>query len=223
MVVSARPGHPGTGAAGGTGPRCRPPARHGGHSPHWPPGRGRAGEQQHSRQLGRPPDTLQDTGDSTTRVRRVSVLLQAALGVNTSLFTLSFVVFNFLATATTPAVAAAVGARNSQAAGEVVYQATALALLLGVGVAAGLYGNASWMLSVMGADPSQGEHMHDLAMQYLMIRWAVMRQHRRQQARAPHTATHQTASHEGPKASSVAACVCHRVSGATVWTPKRIS
>lgn len=105
-----------------------------------------------------------------SRASCVSVLLQAALGVNTSLFTLSFVVFNFLATATTPAVAAAVGARNSQAAGEVVYQATALALLLGAGVAAGLYGNASWMLSAMGADPSQGEHMHDLAMQYLMIR-----------------------------------------------------
>jgi hypothetical protein len=103
------------------------------------------------------------------------VVLQAALGVNTSLFTLSFVVFNFLATATTPAVAAAVGARNSTAAGEVVYQATALAVLLGLGVAVGLHGNASWMLSVMGADPSQGEHMHDLAMQYLMIRWVVWR------------------------------------------------
>jgi hypothetical protein len=95
---------------------------------------------------------------------------QAALGVNTSLFTLSFVVFNFLATATTPAVASAVGSRNSTAAGEVVYQATALAVLLGLAVAAGLYTNASWLLSVMGADPSQGEHMHDLAMQYLMIR-----------------------------------------------------
>lgn len=103
-----------------------------------------------------------------------SLCLQAALGVNTSLFTLSFVVFNFLATATTPAVAAAVGARNGKAAGEVVYQATALAVLLGLGVAAGLYGNASWMLSVMGADPSQGEHMHDLAMQYLMLRFVVL-------------------------------------------------
>lgn len=97
-------------------------------------------------------------------------LLQAALGVNTSLFTLSFVVFNFLATATTPAVASAVGCRNSQAAGEVVYQATALAVVLGLGVAGGLFGNASWLLSVMGADPAQGEHMHELAMQYLLIR-----------------------------------------------------
>jgi hypothetical protein len=89
------------------------------------------------------------------------------------LFTLSFVVFNFLATATTPAVAAAVGARNSKAAGEVVYQATVLAVLLGLGVAFGLHGNAPWMLSVMGSDPAQGDHMHDLAMQYLMIRWVV--------------------------------------------------
>lgn len=82
-------------------------------------------------------------------------------------------VFNFLATATTPAVASAVGSRNSTAAGEVVYQATALAVLLGLAVAAGLYTNASWLLSVMGADPSQGEHMHDLAMQYLLIRWVA--------------------------------------------------
>lgn len=55
-----------------------------------------------------------------------------------------------------------------------VYQATALAVLLGLGVAVGLHGNASWMLSVMGADPSQGEHMNDLAMQYLMIRWVML-------------------------------------------------
>jgi MATE family multidrug resistance protein len=99
--------------------------------------------------------------------------LQAALGVNTSLFTLSFVVFNFLATATTPAVASAVGCRNSKAAGEVVYQATTLAVLLGIAVAGGLYCNASWMLSVMGADPAQGQHMHELAMEYLLIRWVV--------------------------------------------------
>lgn len=99
--------------------------------------------------------------------------MQAALGVNTSLFTLSFVVFNFLATATTPAVASAVGCRNSKAAGEVVYQATTLAVLLGIAVSGGLYCNASWMLSVMGADPAQGQHMHELAMQYLLIRCAI--------------------------------------------------
>lgn len=90
--------------------------------------------------------------------------------MNTSLFTLSFVVFNFLATATTPAVASAVGSKNSRAAGEVVYQATALAIVLGLAVSAGLFGNASWMLNIMGADPSQGEHMHELAMQYLLVR-----------------------------------------------------
>jgi MATE family multidrug resistance protein len=106
----------------------------------------------------------------TALVGRLGADELAALGVNTSLFTLSFVVFNFLATATTPAVATAVGAHDRRAAGEVVYQATALAVLLGLGVAAGLYSNAAWMLAVMGADPSQGEHMHELAMQYLMVR-----------------------------------------------------
>lgn len=35
------------------------------------------------------------------------VLMQAALGVNSALFTFSFLVFSFLATATTPLVAAA--------------------------------------------------------------------------------------------------------------------
>lgn len=51
-----------------------------------------------------------------------------------------------------------------------VYQATALAIVLGLAVSAGLFGNASWMLNIMGADPSQGEHMHELAMQYLLVR-----------------------------------------------------
>lgn len=41
-------------------------------------------------------------------------LLQAALGVNSALFTFSFVVFNFLATATTPLVAAALAQGDSE-------------------------------------------------------------------------------------------------------------
>ncbi len=39
---------------------------------------------------------------------------QGALGVNTALFSFSFVVFNFLATATTPLIAAAVSAGNRE-------------------------------------------------------------------------------------------------------------
>jgi MATE family multidrug resistance protein len=90
--------------------------------------------------------------------------------VNTSLLTLAFVLFNFLNTATTPMLATAVGQGNATAAGEVVYQATGLALLLGVGVAAGLSANADWLLDAMGADASQGVHMHELAVQYLLLR-----------------------------------------------------
>eukprot|EP00879_Flechtneria_rotunda_P003921 GHRR01004161.1.p1 GENE.GHRR01004161.1~~GHRR01004161.1.p1 ORF type:complete len:563 (+),score=209.33 GHRR01004161.1:649-2337(+) len=93
----------------------------------------------------------------------------AALGINTSLFSLSFVVFNFLATATTPMVASAVSSQNTRAAGETVWQATSLAAVLGLLVAAGLSCNGTWMLGVMGADQSQ-QHMQDLALQYLVIR-----------------------------------------------------
>jgi Na+-driven multidrug efflux pump len=46
----------------------------------------------------------------------------AALGVNNSIFGFSFVVFNFLSTATTPAVAAALGAGDKAKAGATVSQ-----------------------------------------------------------------------------------------------------
>jgi Na+-driven multidrug efflux pump len=69
---------------------------------------------------------------------------QAALGVNTSLFALCFAVFNFLATATTPLLASAVAAGDRRAAGEVCYQATALATVLGLAVAALLATQVRW-------------------------------------------------------------------------------
>ena len=97
-------------------------------------------------------------------------LLQAALGINTSLFSLSFILFNFLATATTPAVATAVSSSNNRAAGETIWQATSLAVVLGLLVAGGMLANGRWMLEVMGADQSQ-QHVQDLAMQYLWFRW----------------------------------------------------
>lgn len=49
----------------------------------------------------------------------------AALGVNSALFTFSFVVFNFLATATTPMVAAALAVGDSDRAGKVTLQVSA--------------------------------------------------------------------------------------------------
>ncbi len=63
---------------------------------------------------------------------------QAALGVNTSLFSFAFISFNFLSVATTPTIAAAVSAGRRDAAGEVTWQAGAAAAALGVAVSAGL-------------------------------------------------------------------------------------
>lgn len=48
----------------------------------------------------------------------------AALGVNSALFTLAFVVFNFLATATTPMVAASLATGDKERAGKVTLQAS---------------------------------------------------------------------------------------------------
>ena len=93
----------------------------------------------------------------------------AALGVNSALFTFSFVVFNFLATATTPLVAASLAAGDRDKAGRVTLQAMALALVLGVALAGGLVAGAEPALALMGAPPSTGE-MHDLAKEFLLIR-----------------------------------------------------
>lgn len=69
-------------------------------------------------------------------------------------------------------VASAVSSNNSRAAGETVWQATGLAVLLGVAVTAGLLTNGTTLLSWMGADSSQ-QHMQDLALQYLLFRAAA--------------------------------------------------
>lgn len=50
----------------------------------------------------------------------------AALGVNSALFTLAFVVFNFLATATTPMVASSLATGDKERAGKVTLQAGAV-------------------------------------------------------------------------------------------------
>jgi MATE family multidrug resistance protein len=89
--------------------------------------------------------------------------------VNTSLFSLCFVVFNFLATATTTLVASAVSKQDRAAAGEVAWQAAGRALLLGCSVATLLWTNGSSALVAMGIDPSQ-QQLHALAMTYLVWR-----------------------------------------------------
>ena len=95
--------------------------------------------------------------------------MQAALGVNTSLFSLSFVVFNFLATATAPMVAAAVSARETRQAGETVWQAAGMALVLGLAVELLLLTNSGPLLALMGVDASQTAVL-PLASEYLAWR-----------------------------------------------------
>jgi MATE family multidrug resistance protein len=102
----------------------------------------------------------------TAFVGRLGVLPLAALGVNTSIFALSFVIFNFLAYATTPMVAKAVGRGDHEAAGRVVVQALTLAVLVGLLAAASLEIFAVPVVTLMGA----GTELRDPAVAYLRIR-----------------------------------------------------
>ncbi|GAX78362.1 hypothetical protein CEUSTIGMA_g5804.t1 [Chlamydomonas eustigma] len=96
----------------------------------------------------------------------------AALGVNNSVFGMAFVVFNFLSTATTPMVAAALGADDKQKAGQTLSQALLLALVLGLTVSSTLYLNADHVLQLMGLDieASANVELTTLARDFLMIR-----------------------------------------------------
>jgi len=90
----------------------------------------------------------------------------AALGVNTSLFSMTFVVFNFLAYGTTPRVGKAVGNDDRAEAGRVVMRALTLAVGTGVVALIALQALARPILLLMGAS---GELM-DPALAYLRIR-----------------------------------------------------
>jgi MATE family multidrug resistance protein len=89
-----------------------------------------------------------------------------ALGVNTSIFSMAFVVFNFLAYGTTPRVGRAVGRGDREAAGRVVVQALTLAALCGVTALVVLQGLAGPILRLMGAS---GDLMGP-ALHYLRVR-----------------------------------------------------
>lgn len=90
----------------------------------------------------------------------------AALGVNASLFSMAFVIFNFLAYGTTPRVGRHVGEGNREAAGRVVVRAVVLALIAGAVALATLQVAAVPLLRLMGAT---GELL-DPALEYLRIR-----------------------------------------------------
>ncbi len=89
-----------------------------------------------------------------------------ALGVNASIFSMTFVIFNFLAYGTTPRVGRAVGKGNRQEAGRVVVRALTLAVLSGAVALLALQLLAVPILRVMGAT---GELMEP-ALAYLRIR-----------------------------------------------------
>jgi MATE family multidrug resistance protein len=102
----------------------------------------------------------------TVFVGRLGVVPLAALGVNTSVFALAFVVFNFLAYGTTPLVARELGRSDREAAGDVVVQALTVAVLVGLSATVLLEVFAVPIVTVMGAGPD----LREPALSYLRIR-----------------------------------------------------
>ena len=102
----------------------------------------------------------------TAFVGRLGVTALAALGVNTSVFSFSFVVFNFLAYGTTPMVARAVARGDRAGAGRLAVAALTLAALAGAVSLVLLQLLAVPILTLMGAS---GELLPP-ALTYLRIR-----------------------------------------------------
>lgn len=90
----------------------------------------------------------------------------AALGINASIFSMTFVVFNFLAYGTTPRIGRAVGRNDRDEAGRIVVRVFVLALLAGASALALLQLFAEPVLQVMGASGD----LRDPALTYLRIR-----------------------------------------------------
>jgi MATE family multidrug resistance protein len=102
----------------------------------------------------------------TVFVGRLGVVPLAALGVNTSIFAMSFIVFNFLAYGTTPMVARAVGRGDRTGAGDIVLQALLLAVVVGGVATLMLEALAGPIVALMGAGPD----LREPALSYLRIR-----------------------------------------------------
>ncbi len=102
----------------------------------------------------------------TAFVGRLGTVPLAALGVNAAIFSMTFVVFNFLAYGTTPRVARAWGRGDREEAGRAILQALTLAVGVGVLATAVLLAAAGPLVSLMGA----GGELRDPAISYLRIR-----------------------------------------------------
>jgi len=102
----------------------------------------------------------------TAFVGRLGVVPLAALGVNASIFSLAFLVFNFLAYGTTPMVARAVGAGDRDRAGRLAVEALTLAVVAGFVAVAVLQLLAVPIVHAMGAT----SELVAPAVEYLRIR-----------------------------------------------------
>lgn len=102
----------------------------------------------------------------TAFVGRLGTAELAALGVDSAIFGFAFVLFNFLAYATTPMVAGARGAGRFDEAGRIVKRAMVLATLIGVTLMAVVVVGARLLVAVMQAGPE----VVDPAVSYLRIR-----------------------------------------------------
>lgn len=102
----------------------------------------------------------------TAFVGRLGPAPLGALAIDGAIFSLAFVVFNFLAYGTTPRVGRALGQGRRDEAGRIVVQALGLAAIAGLLVTGGLLALAEPLLRLMGAE---GE-LWEPALTYLRIR-----------------------------------------------------
>jgi putative MATE family efflux protein len=102
----------------------------------------------------------------TAFVGRLGTVPLAALGVNAAIFSLAFVVFNFLAYGTTPRVARAWARGDSRAVSASVMQALVVAATAGTVATLLLLVAGGWIVTAMGASGD----LHEPALAYLRIR-----------------------------------------------------
>ncbi len=102
----------------------------------------------------------------TAFVGRLGALALGALGVNASIFGLTFAIFSFLAFGITPMVGMAVGKGDLEQAGQIAFQGVTLAALMGLAIAALLEAFARPIVIAMGAT----DDLKVEALKYLRIR-----------------------------------------------------
>lgn len=106
----------------------------------------------------------------TAFVARLGTEALGALGVNTSVFAMAFLIFNFLANGTTPLIAEALGRGDRAEAGRVAVAGAVLASTIGVVAVAVLLLGAELIVTAMGAE----EVLREPTLAYLRARaWSA--------------------------------------------------